>query len=722
MKSKLVSIAEGFLYSGNVLLLFLLCFEDHIELPIGLQSLGRMHPMLLHFPIVLILMALMMEFFRFNKKYAEQSFYHLVNQYLLLFAAIAGVVTALMGLFLAQEAGYSGELLAWHKWTGAAIVVVSSLLYGFRTRIWYNERTARFCSLISVFILILAGHFGATLTHGEDFVLAPMKPEPKKVPIDEAQLFADLILPVLEQKCNSCHNPSKAKGELDMTTAEGVLRGGKNGRLFVEGKAGESLILERIHLSDEDKKHMPPKGKLQLTAVEIALLQAWINSSLPFETRVVTLPPQDSIRILAANFLDSSSGEIYEFDEASPATVEKLSNAYRSVAPLAENSPALDVSFFSPSQFQAKFLDELAPISEQVVGINLNKMPVTNPEMKTLSTFKNLVRLNLNFSKIDGDGLMELSELKKLKYLSLAGTVVDAGAVGALAAKVKSLKTVILWATPLTRPEVENLTAEYPAITWVYEREETEADILQLNLPRLDNVSNIFMDSLILELGHPIRDVEIRYTLDGTAPNQEHSPRFVPSQTVLKEGMEIRAKAYKEGWLPSEVVAFDVYRNKNQPDSVIVLQPFNQVHPAAGALTFFDKELGTFNANSPAWANNWAGFRNNPMEVLLEYREKTLISSVSLRILVESSNVIFPPSSIEIWAGEDPSSLTLVGKMNPKQPTESKNPYIELVDCEFKPVECKYLKVVARPVAKIAAWSGAKGGRGMLLVDELFVN
>ena len=722
MKSKLIGIAEGFLYAGNVMLLFFLCFESQIELPVGLQSLGRMHPLLLHFPIVLILMALGMEFFRFNKSYQEQSFYQATNQFLLLFAAITGVVTALMGLFLAQEAGYSGEILDWHKWTGAAIVFVSSLLYAFRTQIWYNERTARFCSAISVVILILAGHFGATLTHGEDFILAPMKPEPKKVSMDEAELFAHLILPLLEQKCNSCHNPSKAKGELDMTTPEGLLRGGKNGKLVVAGKAVESLMFERIHLSEEDKKHMPPKGKPQLTETEKSLLQVWINANLPFETRVASLPPQDSIRMLAASFLDSSSEEVYDFDEANPETVEKLGNAYRSVVPLAENSPALDVSFFSPSRFQADYLDELLPIAEQIVGINLNKMPVTNLEMKTLSKFKNLVRLNLNFSEIDGAGLTELSELKKLKYLSLAGTAVDAASVGELAGKMKSLKTSVLWATPVTRSEVENLTDEYPSITWVYEREETEADILQLNLPRLDNASNIFKDSLILKLGHPIRDVEIRYTLDGTEPDRESSLEFMPGQTVLKEGLEIKAKAYKEGWLASEVVAFDVYRNRSQPDSVIVLQPFNQVHPAAGAATFFDKELGTFNANSPAWANNWAGFRNNPMEVLLEYRDKTLISSVSLRILVESSNVIFPPSSIEIWGGDDPTSLKLVGRMNPKQPTQSKNPYIELIDCEFKPVECKYLKVVARPVEKIASWSGSKGGRGMLLVDEVFVN
>jgi uncharacterized membrane protein len=722
MTGRLIRIAEGFLYAGNVMLLFFLCFEDHLALPAAFQTMGRMHPLLLHFPIVLILMALGMEFFRFRKDYREQSFYQLANRYLLLFAAFSGVLTALMGLFLAQEDGYAGEILNWHKWTGAGIVFISSFLYAFRDRIWYTKLTARFCSVISVIVLILAGHFGATLTHGEDFVLAPMKPEPKRIPLDEAQLFAHLILPVLDQKCNSCHKPSKAKGELDMTTAVGLLKGGKNGRVFTAGKAGESLMFERIHLSEEDKKHMPPKGKPQLTEVEKELLKVWINSNLSMETRVASLPLQDSIRILAGNFLDTSSEEVYDFKEANPETVRKLSNNYRSVVPLAENSPALDVSFFSPSTFQANHLDELLQIAEQVVGMNLNKMPVINQEMKTLAKFKNLRRLNLNFSEIDGTGLQELVPLKRLKYLSLAGTAVDAASVEELAEKLKGLNTVVLWATGLTRTEVGNLTREYPEITWVYEREETEEDILQLNLPRLDNASNIFKDSLVLALGHPIRDVEIRFTVDGSMPDREHSAKFVSGQTVLKDGMEIKAKAYKEGWLESEVTTFDVYRSRNEPDSVIVLQPFNQVHPAAGAATFFDKELGTFNANSPAWANNWAGFRNNPMELLLEYRQKALISSVSLRILVESSNVIFPPSSIEVWGGDDPASLKLLGKMNPDQPAEAKNPYIELVTCEFKPTECRYVKVLARPVEKIASWSGSRGGRGLLLVDELFVN
>jgi hypothetical protein len=216
--------------------------------------------------------------------------------------------------------------------------------------------------------------------------------------------------------------------------------------------------------------------------------------------------------------------------------------------------------------------------------------------------------------------------------------------------------------------------------------------------------------------------VEIRYTLDGSEPTEENSIRFEKWKTVLSSGAFVKAKAFKEGWLPSEVVSFDIYQNKNKPDSVILLKPMNRVHPASGAATFFDKELGKFNANSPAWANNWAGFRDHPLELLMEFRNGAKVSAVGMRILIESSNVIFPPEEVEVWVGDHPDKLRLVKRMRPVQPKEKGKPVISQVNFSFEPVQCRFLKLVAKPVSKIGTWSERKGGKGLLLVDELFVN
>jgi hypothetical protein len=122
-------------------------------------------------------------------------------------------------------------------------------------------------------------------------------------------------------------------------------------------------LFQRAHLQSDDKKHMPPKGKPQLTELELELLASWISSNLPFETRVASLPAINPVRVLAANFLsESTSVEQFRFDPADPELIAQLNHAYRSVVPLFSESPALDVVFFSPSTYTPQALEELQPI------------------------------------------------------------------------------------------------------------------------------------------------------------------------------------------------------------------------------------------------------------------------------------------------------------------------------------------------------------------------
>lgn len=721
-KSHLLRVSEGLIFICTCLLIFILLFERHLSLPALFQSIGRMHPLVLHFPIVLIIFSMILISFPFKKSVTQQSVFQFIYRYTLLFSALTGLMAAIAGLFLAQEEGYSGEVLNWHKWTSVGTVLLASILYWVHDSPWFDRAMARLGAGLVTLGLVLGGHFGATLTHGEGFFWEPFRSEPQPVALEDAILFEHVILPVLEKKCNSCHNPSKAKGELDLTTAESLLRGGKSGPIWIAGQLEKSLLFQRIHVLESDKKHMPPKGKPQLTEIEILLLEKLIRSNLPMETRIASLPKTDSVRSIATFFLASEKEESYDFEPADPKMIQKLNNEYRSVVVFAENSPALDVVFFSPSNFTPKSLEELDAVASQVVTLNLNMMPVEDRTLKVLAKFENLNRLSLNFSQITDRGLSELKNLKRLKHLSLAGTTIDEKAIDELANFLPQLKSVVLWATPINKESVYELKKRFPNISWIHENPSNDSEMLQLNLPQLGNPTSIFKDSMIVELSHPIREADIRFTLDGTEPTLENSTKFKKGQLVLKKGIAIKARAYKDGWLPSEVISFDIFQNRHKPDSVILLKPLNRVHPAAGVLTFFDQKFGKINANSPAWAINWAGFRDNPLELLLEYRSGILVSSVGMRILVESSNVIFPPEEVEIWAGDDPNSLRLVKRIRPTQPKSQGKPAIDKIECEFPAVQCRYLKVIARPLSKIGEWSPRKGGKGLLLVDELFVN
>ncbi|MGE4550952.1 MAG: PSD1 and planctomycete cytochrome C domain-containing protein, partial [Opitutales bacterium] len=86
--------------------------------------------------------------------------------------------------------------------------------------------------------------------------------------------------PLLQQNCWKCHGAKeRIKGNLRLTTREGVLRGGEIGPAVNLEKPEASLLLEMVSYKDEDHE-MPPIGKLEKG--EIAILEKWIQLGLPF--------------------------------------------------------------------------------------------------------------------------------------------------------------------------------------------------------------------------------------------------------------------------------------------------------------------------------------------------------------------------------------------------------------------------------------------------------
>ncbi|MBL7762725.1 MAG: hypothetical protein JNL23_04795, partial [Chitinophagaceae bacterium] len=267
MKKKLFFFAEQLLIVANIFVVFILIFESKLSIPVWLQPVGRMHTLMLHFPIVLLLLAMFLDFFSFKKQELSEKNHPNFSQKLLLVGSLLTAITVIMGLFLSREDGYSGSSLQWHKWTGAGTLFLVSIVYFVRNTNWYKPVTAKAAGIVIVFVLIAAGHYGASLTHGENFILQPVTADKGRhiVPVEQAIVFEDVIKPILEKKCAGCHNPDKMKGELILTDSISIMKGGKSGKLFIPGDADLSLILERIHLPWEEKKHMPPEGKPQLT-------------------------------------------------------------------------------------------------------------------------------------------------------------------------------------------------------------------------------------------------------------------------------------------------------------------------------------------------------------------------------------------------------------------------------------------------------------------------
>ena len=106
----------------------------------------------------------------------------------------------------------------------------------------------KYCYLLLCFVLILESK-GA------------------KAPKDRLA-FAEVIVPIMEEKCHSCHSEAKNKdkGGLWMDTFENMLIGGDSQdgeefRTLVPGNSKNSYMIEVIALPKDDDMHMPHQRK-----------------------------------------------------------------------------------------------------------------------------------------------------------------------------------------------------------------------------------------------------------------------------------------------------------------------------------------------------------------------------------------------------------------------------------------------------------------------------
>ena len=97
--------------------------------------------------------------------------------------------------------------------------------------------------------------------------------EPKPAADPNAPVsFSGQVLPVLQRKCQGCHQPAKAKGKLVLTSFEALKAGGETGPGFEPGKPADSQLVENV---SGPKPLMPPQGP-PLTPEEVASLTRWV--------------------------------------------------------------------------------------------------------------------------------------------------------------------------------------------------------------------------------------------------------------------------------------------------------------------------------------------------------------------------------------------------------------------------------------------------------------
>ncbi len=398
---------------------------------------GRLHPVVLHVPLGLLAGLAILEvaaFFR-NKPPAPRL--------LVLLAACGAALAAASGLVLQHEPGFGGDLLRLHRPLGIATAIGASICLAFRMRA--DIRSYRIALLATILAMTPAGHFGATLVHGEGYLLGSTQAEDASdsaLSLGDPPLlasFTDHVAPILEARCISCHGGRKKKGGLRLDSPEGILAGGEGGPALESGVPKDSEFLFRLLLPLDDDDHMPPEGRRQPPVAELVLLEAWVASGYPF-TEPFGLGEGAEIPQIP----DPSEKDALE--PAPGRALAVLRSRLVHVQPVASDTHELLVDFAAPAAeiHDADVRKLLGPVEGHVAELALARTQITDSVIEFLAEMPRLRRLDLRQTAISDAGLASLKGHEKLEELVLVRTSVSDASLASLL-ELPSLSRLWVW-------------------------------------------------------------------------------------------------------------------------------------------------------------------------------------------------------------------------------------------------------------------------------------
>jgi uncharacterized membrane protein len=439
--------------------------------------LGRFHVLALHLPIGIVIAAVALDWTARRPRYAPLAG---VSPFLWGAAAISAVLTAVLGYLHFGEGGFTGPSASAHRLWGTVTAVATVGVW------WLAARgpagALRLAAGIAMLALVsITGHYGGNLTHGTTYLeeyapqflrslLGAEARRPRPTSVAAADPYLDVVQPLLEQRCGTCHNDDKREGSFSVASYDSTLAGGDTGLAVVPGDVESSELFYRITLPPEDEAVMPAEGKTPPTADQIEILRWWIGAGAPRATTVGALGVSADVEALLAAELALDGAPAANAASPAAATadaalVTRLFEAGFLVRQVSQQDARLVVTVNSPgTELPESSFTALAAAAAVIVDLNLGNSGLDDRELASIGPMPAVTHLRLARNSLTDASAAALAALPKLEHLNLydnAG-VTDAG-LEALAAS-SSLREVYVWQTTATAAGAARLREQRPNV------------------------------------------------------------------------------------------------------------------------------------------------------------------------------------------------------------------------------------------------------------------
>ena len=506
---------------------------------------------------------------------------------------------------------------------------------------------------MTLLALTVAGHKGGQITHGEDYLsTAALFEEPiMVVQKDSVDYYKEVVHLIFEDKCVSCHNSNKSKSELRLDRYDLILIGGERGSMFDSQNPNESRLIRYINLPKEDKLHMPPKNKSQLSEKEKWLLTDWVNSGAYLKEGKVSLLKNEDLESNVLSFLGADK----QVRAAGRGDLVKLLASGFRIKPNALHDNLLRIKYMK-SRLTSDHLKTLLKVKKQLVELDVSNTNFDDEMATILLDFPRLKHLRLDQTQISDDALSFLKSTA-LEVLNLCNTKVTYQGVQNLL-KVKPPKTVYAWNTAIDRDQQNQLASIAPSLIH-FGTADLFSERLNLSPPELHNVNVIFEDtiSVVFEKSQ-VKNINIHYTLDGSEPD-ENAPVYM-APILLNDSKMLKAKSIKKGWIDSALFEQMIFKNSNQIIGYKVNNDLDKSFSISHHVNFtfkdnesvlFDGKKGkrVYRGTSIEDAKTWLGVVEEDLEIEVNLKDADQINYITLSMLENHDMRTVFPKKIEVY-------------------------------------------------------------------------
>ncbi len=252
--------------------------------------------------------------------------------------------------------------------------------------------------------------------------------------------------------------------------------------------------------------------------------------------------------------------------------------------------------------------------------------------------------------------------------------------------------------------------------TWATEAENCPTQRIEnpiiVTAPIINVASDVFFETLDIELSHLDSDVKMYYTTDGSNP--EENGTLYTEPFVIDQSSDVMVVAIKDG-KKSNIVEGN-FKKIAAGRTIQIENKYNSQYEAGGDIALIDYQRGSNNFR----VGTWQGYHGVDLIATVDLSEIQDITRLSGSFLQDQKSWIFMPKQVEFLVSNDGINFTSVGVMDNTISQETDDPVLHEFSIN-KNLSARYIKMVAKKIDACPDWHVGAGEPGWIFCDEIVI-